>query len=97
MKRVIRSRTTGFYLLEDGTWSTDAGRAYHFPGVSQAIEAQHRYALRDCDLVLQMGPEPSAEYDVVLPLNSVKPYPNVKSSPPSPEQDSGASDLRDTA
>jgi hypothetical protein len=92
MKRVIKSRTTGLYLREDGAWTTESAEAQDFLDVRSAIEAQQRYSLRDCELMLQMGPEPSAEYDIALPLSQPKPY--QKSSPKPPESEN---DLRKSA
>jgi hypothetical protein len=68
VKRVIRSSVTGLYLRDDGSWTDDSKQAKGFLKVTEAIAARLHYELRDCDLVLQVGLEPSAEYDVVIPL-----------------------------
>jgi hypothetical protein len=68
------------YLRADGTWTKDAAQAEAFSGFQNAISAQQHHQLQDCDLVLQMGPEPSAQYDIVLPLSPPKPYTKSKGS-----------------
>ena len=93
MKRVIRSWVTELYLTPDGTWTKDAKMAQQFDDTAAAIAAVQRYYLHDCELVLQMGPEPSAQYDVVFPLSSHKREERAKGSSPESSND----DLRRSA
>ena len=67
VRRLIRSRATGMYLQENGTWTKKLQEAKCFPGVETVLSAFQQHNLRDCDLVLQFEDEPSS-YDIVLPL-----------------------------
>jgi hypothetical protein len=64
----IRSVRTGKYF-HDGQWSSDSHLAQAFPETSQAVGAYLRYRLRNVELVLQFGSEPSEIYDLCMPLS----------------------------
>jgi hypothetical protein len=92
MKRFIRSRATGLYFEAGGTWTSDIGKAQDFPDICTAIHACAHYP-GDCDLILQMGPEPSEQYDILLPLIPRKLEEKAKGSTP----DEGRNDLNQSA
>ena len=97
VRRVIRSRETARYLRADGTWTGDPAQAEDFLGFQDALSAQQRYLLQDCDLVLQMGPQPSSQYDVVLPLSPSKPYQKSNGSNTTSQSSSDNKDFRASA
>jgi len=69
MKRLIKSRVTGLYFGNDGTWTTDREQAQEFSNTPMAIAMHLEKQLGECELVLQIGAQPSAQYDVVLSLS----------------------------
>jgi hypothetical protein len=68
MRRLIRHKATSGYLCEDGTWTQDASVAQHFDNIQSILSIHRQLALREVEIVLQIGSAPSREYDVVLPL-----------------------------
>ncbi|HTL55325.1 MAG TPA: hypothetical protein VL361_06575 [Candidatus Limnocylindrales bacterium] len=76
MKRLIKSKVTGLYFGNDGTWTTDREQAQEFSNTPAAIAMHLHKQLGECELVLQIGAQPSAQYDVVLSL-SPKSYGNA--------------------
>ena len=68
MKRLVRHRTTRAYLDRNGGWTRDMSRQEHFESIQDILVVQRRFQLRDIEVVLQMGDEPSTEYDIALPL-----------------------------
>lgn len=71
MKRLVRHRTTRAYLDRNGGWTRDGNELEHFESIQAILAVQRRFQLRDIEVVLQMGEEPSAEYDVALPINEL--------------------------
>ncbi|HWI56082.1 MAG TPA: hypothetical protein VNZ22_02560 [Bacillota bacterium] len=67
MRRLLRSIKTGQYFCR-GEWTTDAHSAQDFPDTLNAIETALQAQLLEIEMVLQIGPEPSAAYDICLPL-----------------------------
>jgi len=88
---------TAHYLRPDGTWTDDSAQAEDFSGFQDALGAQQRHQLQDCDLVLQMGPQPSAQYDVTLPLSAPKPYQKSKGPISTSQRSSDDEDSRASA
>jgi hypothetical protein len=72
MRRLIRN-DAGLYWKEDGSWTSDWEEAESFGDTHAAISAKERYHLKGVALVLLVSDKPSAQYDVVLPLNDAKP------------------------
>jgi hypothetical protein len=68
MKRLIRSRKTGLYLNDDGSWTTDWQKAIGFDAFKGVWAAKEGFHLKEVDLVLVVGDKPSTQYDVILPL-----------------------------
>jgi hypothetical protein len=71
LRRIIVQRSTNRYLRNDGTWTDTYRLAARFPSIPDAIAAQERHGLTDVALVLQIGPKPSNQYDIVLPLSNL--------------------------
>lgn len=67
MKHIVRSKATRAYLSTDGKWVPDCRLARDFRSVELVISEVQRLMLRDVELVLLMGEQPS-EYDVTLGL-----------------------------
>ncbi len=70
MKRFVRNLVTRDYLGHGGQWTKEACQAQHFDSIHQVFELQRRLRLTKIELVLQMGEEPSKEYDIALPLGN---------------------------
>jgi len=68
MKRLVRHRMTHAYLLRNGEWTRDKNRLEHFESIQAILALQRQFQLRDIEVVLQMGEEPSPEYDIALPI-----------------------------
>ena len=68
MKRVIRNKKTRQFLAKDGRWTSDHTAAMVFANV-KAVEAIYEaQSLKNVEEVLMVGDEPSARYDVIVPL-----------------------------
>ena len=72
MKRVIRNGVTRAFLKRDGEWTADLSCAQNFADLKSVVGACEQHGLADVELVLIMGSEPSSDYDIVLPLCSVR-------------------------
>jgi hypothetical protein len=68
--RLIRHRTTRAYLGKDGGWTDNAAFAQQFEDIRAILKVQRHQRLTEIEVVLQMGPEPSSEYDISLPLDN---------------------------
>lgn len=68
MKRVVRNKITRAFLDANGGWADDFESARRFEDVKSVMEACAEHGLTDVELVLVMGSQPSAEYDIDLPL-----------------------------
>jgi len=66
--RLVRHKTTRAYLGEDGLWTFDSSAAARFADIATILNLQRRLELTEIEMVLQMGAEPCAEYDISLPL-----------------------------
>ena len=73
MKRLVRHRTTRAYLAQNGGWTRDTKQLEHFESIQAILAIKRRFQLRDIEVVLQMGEEPSAEYDIALPIRESSP------------------------
>jgi hypothetical protein len=67
VRRVIRNTRTGEYYSQAG-WTPDQTAAESFSSLKAIAELQLRIDLKEAEIVLQIGPEPSKEYDVHLRL-----------------------------
>jgi hypothetical protein len=70
MKRLVRNKLTRAFLKTDGGWAADFHSAENFADVKSVMEACQSHGLANVELVLVMGSEPSAYYDIALPLTS---------------------------
>ena len=68
MRRVIRNTTSRAFLRADGGWTADFGAALTFPDTQSAMVACAEHGVNGAELLLIMGPEPSEDYDIALPL-----------------------------
>ncbi len=68
MLRLVRHKTTRAYLGKDGTWTHDPASAWQFDDIQAILQLQRERNLTEIEMVLQMGAEPSTEYDITLPL-----------------------------
>ncbi len=66
--RLVRHKMTRAYFGRDGTWTHDSASACQFDDIRSILELQRERNLTEIEMVLQMGDEPSAEYDITLPL-----------------------------
>jgi len=78
--RLVRHKTTQAYWGNDGEWTCDHASARHFEDIQSVLRFQRQWNLSEIELVLQTGPEPSPEYDIVLPLKD--PPPDADARPP---------------
>jgi len=69
VKRLIRNRNTGLYFSRDGAWTDDWQQAKGFAAFGDAWAEKEAHHLGEIDLVLVVGDQPSAQYDVILPLS----------------------------
>lgn len=72
MRRVIRNKKSRAFLKADGGWAVDFRSAYTFPDIQSAITACARQGVLGAELLLIMGPEPCADYDIALPLGAAE-------------------------
>ena len=68
MRRFVRHKGTGTYLNQDGRWIDKPSGALHFESIQTVLTVQRQLNLREIEIVLQLGPEPSEEYDIAVPL-----------------------------
>jgi|SRR5690349_14684045 len=68
--RLVRHRSTRAYLGKDGLWTDNPALAQQFEDVRAILKLQREQNLAEIEIVLQMGSEPSAEYDIALPLGN---------------------------
>src|SRR6516225_3300390 len=68
MRRVVRNKKSHAFLKADGGWAVDFRSAYSFPDTRSAMAACTRHGVAGAELLLIMGPEPCADYDIALPL-----------------------------
>jgi hypothetical protein len=67
MTRVIRNKV-GDYFKQGGEWTDHFPEAEKFSSFAAAVAAHERFGFQSVDLVLVIHDQPSAEWDVVLPL-----------------------------
>lgn len=67
VKRIVRNKTTREFLSADGKWVADCRLAQDFRSMELIIWEVQRLMLKDVELVLLMGEQPS-DYDVTLGL-----------------------------
>ena len=70
MLRLVRHKTTRAYLGTDGRWTYNHASAQRFGDIHAILRTQRQLKLTEIELVLQMGTEPSPEYDIALPLEN---------------------------
>lgn len=70
MLRLLRHKTTRAYWGTDGAWTHDPGSARCFDNIRAILELQRKYNLTEIEMILQMGTEPSSDYDITLPLTN---------------------------
>ena len=68
MLRFVRHKGTRSYWSKDGVWTGEASAAQHFDSIQTVLHIQRQLKLREIEIVLQVGSEPSEEYDIALPL-----------------------------
>ena len=68
--KLVRHKNTRAYLGNDGAWTHDAGSARQFTDIQNVLQLQRELDLKEIEMVLQMGEEPSKEYDISLPLDA---------------------------
>jgi hypothetical protein len=68
VRRLIRNTKTGEYYSK-GEWIPEQKSADDFPSLAAIAELQAKTDLTDAEIVLQLGEEPSREYDVHLRLS----------------------------
>lgn len=68
MKRLLRNKVSRAFLDADGGWVADFRAARSFQDVKSVVEACQEHELSNVELLLVMGTQPSAEYDIALPL-----------------------------
>ena len=68
--RLVRHRTTRAYLGNDGQWTQDYGAARNFEDIQTVLNLQRQRNLTEIEVVLQIGSEPSPDYDIALPLQN---------------------------
>ncbi|MDB6110451.1 MAG: hypothetical protein JWR69_2201 [Pedosphaera sp.] len=58
VKRVIRHKATGLYLVEggNGTWVESPGAATKYGTIKDMVEVCRRYGLEDVELVYKLDP-----------------------------------------
>jgi hypothetical protein len=69
MRHLIQHKTTKEYLA-DGKWTPEVREAQNFANSLSAISLTLRQHLKDVELVLMMGSEPSAQNDVHVPIGA---------------------------
>lgn len=70
MRRVIRNKKSRAFLKADGGWAVDFRSAHYFPDTQSAMAACAQHGVTGAELLLIMGPEPCADYDIALPLGA---------------------------
>jgi hypothetical protein len=68
MKRLIRNKKTQQYLTSNGTWTADHRAAMFFASGKAAQATWLAQGLQDSEEILILGDEPSAQYDIIVPL-----------------------------
>jgi hypothetical protein len=64
---MLRNKLTGEYYREGG-WTKEPANAENFESTLAAISLVVERQIRDVELILQFGADPSRIYDVCLPL-----------------------------
>ncbi|HYG35308.1 MAG TPA: hypothetical protein VEC99_11015 [Clostridia bacterium] len=72
MRRLLRNRNSRKFV-SNGQWTSDQSLARDFSDAFQAIETCHRLGLMDMEMVLQVDAEPSALYDISIPVGNSMP------------------------
>jgi hypothetical protein len=72
MRRVIRNKITRAFLKADGGWAADFHSAHTFPDTQSAMAACAQHRVSGAELLLIMGLEPCADYDIALPLGAAE-------------------------
>jgi len=67
VKRFIRHKATGM-VFADGQWQREVQLAQHFESLAIAVQIAVKYHLEGAEVVLQLGDQPSAYYDIHLDL-----------------------------
>jgi hypothetical protein len=65
IKQLVRDRSTGLFLSDDGDWTADQSHAAGFKTLSEAVRVCQQHGVREGDVLLKFGGE---RYDLVLPL-----------------------------
>ncbi len=71
MRRLLRNIATREYYRY-GAWTQDATLAQDFPDTMTAVRITIEEKLPAVEIVLQLGSEPSNEYDISVPLTTVQ-------------------------
>ena len=66
VKRVIRNTKSGEFLRPDGTWCADFLCAACFSDLTAAFQAAHSRSLQNAEILIVIGDEPNAIYDISL-------------------------------
>ena len=67
VKRFIRHKASGKYFA-DGQWLSESDRAQQFETLAAAIHAAVGHHLNGAQVVLQIGDQPSPDYDIYFDL-----------------------------
>ncbi|HTL58516.1 MAG TPA: hypothetical protein VL361_22705 [Candidatus Limnocylindrales bacterium] len=70
MRRLIKHKPTNMYLTANGHWTHEPSAAWQFENIQTILNIQRQFNLTEIEIVLQVGPEPSNEYDIALPLRN---------------------------
>ena len=55
-------------VFADGQWQREMHRAQHFESLATAVQAAIKHQLDGAEVVLQLGDQPSENYDIHLDL-----------------------------
>jgi len=76
VKRFIRHKASGKYFA-DGQWLTEPDRAQQFETLAAAIHAAVGHHLNGAQVVLQLGAQPSPDYDIYFDLTDHGAHPEA--------------------
>jgi hypothetical protein len=65
VRRIIRHKRTGLYLMDSGEWTSDLEKAHNWPSVLSAVRLARSRNLEDAELILKFEDE---NYDLRLDL-----------------------------
>ncbi len=69
MKRLIRNKTTGAFLTQDGKWTDDFHKAWDLPEYRQAFALRDQLGLRDVEVFYCYDDEATSETNFTVSLD----------------------------